>query len=90
MNIMMYVITVLVVILCWKSIQKVISAVNHFLMGSIQDWRHKEDRLYNLFIGAKIDLESFREEVSQRIMKGFCYGIGFCLGVWWLFPWLYR
>ncbi len=98
MNIMMYVITVLLLLLCIEPVRESIYSFKKGLNGVMDHWRRMHARrekgmksVYaSIFFKDAWHLRSKINGIRISIMTGFCYGVGFCLAVWWLFPWLYQ
>lgn len=100
MNIMMYVVITLVVLLALKPTKKmVLSSKRKFkelynFRKKKNDYEEKgwdwDDAYESILERNTRSLKEGIERISSLVFTGFCYGIGFCIAVWWLFPWLYK
>lgn len=98
MTILMYVITVLLLLLSIKPVRRAIYSLQKAFNSVMDHWRRRHVRrekgiksvYVNIFCKDAWILLSEIAEIRARVMTGFYYGVGFCLAVWWLFPWLYQ
>jgi len=90
MTILMYVMSAMLVLLFWEYIREFLYELKT-LPRLLK--RRKAYNEYAKSIGSRsfldVSLSRLRKKLAS-VGTGFLYGIGFCLAVWWLFPWLYQ
>lgn len=90
MTILMYVMSAMLVLLFWEDIREFLYELKTL---SSRLRRRKIDNEYAKSIGSCSSLDMTLSTLKKKLASvgtGFLYGIGFCLAVWWLFPWLYQ